>query len=67
MVTVEKDGKLRTDDVKIDITFKDMVMDFKNLGFLASIFQGIANSASNVIFDSIKPNLLKVGSFYFVQ
>lgn len=46
---VERDGKFRTQDVNIDITFKEMNMDFKNLGFFASIFQGVANSASNVV------------------
>lgn len=49
VVGVEKEGKLKTQDVNIDIKFKEMVMDFKNLGFLASVFQGIANSASNVV------------------
>ena len=34
---------------KIDIQFKDMTMDFQNLGFLASVFQSVANSASNVV------------------
>lgn len=48
-VGVERDGKLKTQDINIDITFEDMKMDFKNLGLFASVFQGIANSASNVV------------------
>lgn len=48
-VGVERDGKLKTQEINIDITFEDMKMDFKNLGFFSSVFQGIANSASNVV------------------
>lgn len=31
-LAVERDGRLRTKDIKMDITFKDMAMDFQNLG-----------------------------------
>lgn len=48
-VGVERDGKLRTQNINIDIKFAEMKMDFKNLGFAASIFQSIANSATNVV------------------
>lgn len=48
-VGVERDGKLRTQNINIDIQFADMTMDFKNLGFLAAVFQSLANSASNVV------------------
>lgn len=48
-VGVERDGKLRTQHTNIDVTFSDMTMDFKNLGFLAAVFQSLANSASNVV------------------
>lgn len=48
-IGVEKDGKLKTQHINIDIQFKDMAMDFKNLGFFASVFQSLANSASNVV------------------
>lgn len=48
-IGVEKDGKLRTQNISIDITFAEMNMDFKNLGFMATIFQGLANSASNFV------------------
>lgn len=29
---VERDGRIRTQDIKMDISFKDMAMDFQNLG-----------------------------------
>lgn len=31
-LAVERDGRIRTKDIKMDITFKDMAMDFQNLG-----------------------------------
>lgn len=31
-LTVERDGKIRTQDINMDITFSDMTMDFQNLG-----------------------------------
>uniref|UniRef100_A0A336KI47 CSON005147 protein n=1 Tax=Culicoides sonorensis TaxID=179676 RepID=A0A336KI47_CULSO len=58
-LAVEIDGKIRTQDIKMDVKFADMKMDFQNLGLLGSIFQGIANSASNLVFDTIKPFMLK--------
>lgn len=46
---VERDGKIRTENIIIDIKFSAMTMDFKNLGFLAAFFQSLANSASNMV------------------
>lgn len=31
-LAVERDGRIRTKDIKMDISFKDMAMDFQNLG-----------------------------------
>lgn len=56
---VQMDGQLTTDTINMDITFKDMAMDFQNLGFLGSVFQGIMNSAPNLVFDGMKPFMLK--------
>lgn len=42
----------------MDIAFDDMSMDFQNLGFMGSIFQSVVNSASNLVFDTIKPFML---------
>lgn len=58
-LAVEVDGKIRTQDIKMDVKFADMNMDFQNLGLFGSIFQGIANSASNLVFDTIKPFMLQ--------
>lgn len=57
-LAVERDGKIRTQQVAIDITFADMSTDFQNLGFMGSVFQSIVNSAPNLVFDTIKPFML---------
>lgn len=36
---VQKNGSLEASDIAMDITFKDMAMDFQGLGFVASMFQ----------------------------
>ncbi|KAG4066754.1 hypothetical protein HA402_012821 [Bradysia odoriphaga] len=55
---VERDGKIRTKDIQMDISFGNMAVDFQNLGFFAGIFQSIINSAPTLVFDAIKPLLL---------
>lgn len=52
-------GQLTTDRIKMDMIFKDMSMDFQNLGFLGSVFQSVVNSAPNLVFDSMKPFMLQ--------
>lgn len=56
---VERDGKLRAQDIVIDLGFSTIAVNFKNLGFFGGMFQGIINTVGNVIFDSIKPYVLK--------
>lgn len=56
---VERDGHLTTEQIKMDITFGEMAMDFQNLGFLGSVFQSVINSAPNVVFDAMKPFMLQ--------
>lgn len=56
---VGTDGKLHAQDIDMDLTFDNIDMDFKNLGFLGSVFQGVINSVGAFIFDSIKPFILK--------
>ncbi|XP_030080221.1 uncharacterized protein LOC111595013 isoform X2 [Drosophila hydei] len=56
---VERDGHLTTEQINMDITFGEMAMDFQNLGFLGSVFQGIINSAPNLVFDAMKPFMLQ--------
>lgn len=58
-LSVERDGQLTAEHLKMDITFGDMTMDFQNLGFLGSVFQGIINSAPNLVFDVMKPFMLQ--------
>uniref|UniRef100_W8BJW5 Uncharacterized protein n=1 Tax=Ceratitis capitata TaxID=7213 RepID=W8BJW5_CERCA len=58
-LAVETDGHLTTDQIKMDITFGDMSMDFQNLGLVGNIFQGIVNSAPTLVFDAMKPFMLK--------
>ncbi|XP_076244608.1 uncharacterized protein LOC143185464 [Calliopsis andreniformis] len=53
------DGKLQAQNIDMDLTFQNIDMDFKNLGFLGSVFQGVINSIGTFIFDSIKPFILK--------
>ncbi|XP_017888169.2 uncharacterized protein LOC108629805, partial [Ceratina calcarata] len=56
---VASDGKLQAQNIDMDLTFQKIDMDFKNLGFLASVLQGVINSVGTFIFDSIKPLILK--------
>lgn len=56
---VGNDGKLHAQDIEMDLTFEHIDMDFQNLGFFASVFQGVINSVGSFIFDSIKPYILK--------
>lgn len=56
---VERDGKVRAQDIFIDLGFNTIVVNFENLGFFASMLQGVINSVGNFLFDSIKPYVLK--------
>lgn len=56
---VERDGKLRAQDIKIDLSFNTIAVHFENMGFFGSMFQGAINSIGNFLFDSIKPYILK--------
>ncbi|CAL7946502.1 unnamed protein product [Xylocopa violacea] len=56
---VANDGKLQAQNIDLDLTFEKIDMDFKNLGFLGAVFQGIINSVGTFIFDNIKPFILK--------
>lgn len=56
---VATDGKLQAQDIDMDLTFEKIDLDFKNLGFLGTVFQGVINSIGAFLFDSIKPFILK--------
>ncbi|KAB0801172.1 hypothetical protein PPYR_05526 [Photinus pyralis] len=55
---VDDEGRLEAQDMNMDITFKNIAMNFERLGFFASVFQGVINSVGTFIFDSIKPFIL---------
>lgn len=49
-VGVERDGKVRTEDIAIDLGFADMTMDFQNLGMAASLPFKRTHSISLLLF-----------------
>lgn len=55
---VEREGYLEAQEMDMDITCKDIAMNFERLGFLASMFQSVMNSVGSFVFDSIKPFIL---------
>uniref|UniRef100_A0A224XDJ0 Putative hemolymph juvenile hormone binding protein n=1 Tax=Panstrongylus lignarius TaxID=156445 RepID=A0A224XDJ0_9HEMI len=55
---VARQGNLEATDIILDISVKDIALDFKNLGFLGAVFQGMINTVGTFVFDSIKPFIL---------
>ncbi|KAK6643643.1 hypothetical protein RUM43_005153 [Polyplax serrata] len=55
---VNPNGQLEAQNINMDITFQHIAMNFQNLGFMGSLFQGIINSVGTFLFDSIKPFIL---------
>ncbi|XP_044765416.1 uncharacterized protein LOC123321744 [Coccinella septempunctata] len=55
---VERDGKLEAQEINMDVSFEDVSVNFENLGFFASMFQGIINTVGDSLFKSIKPFIL---------
>lgn len=56
---VERDGKLQAQDMNIDLAFNTINVNFQNLGVFGAMVQGVFNGLGNVIFDAIKPYVLK--------
>nr|XP_018903693.1 PREDICTED: uncharacterized protein LOC109034796 isoform X1 [Bemisia tabaci]XP_018903701.1 PREDICTED: uncharacterized protein LOC109034796 isoform X2 [Bemisia tabaci]XP_018903711.1 PREDICTED: uncharacterized protein LOC109034796 isoform X3 [Bemisia tabaci] len=54
----DEQGHLQASDTDMDMTFKDIDLDFKNIGFAGSFFQGMVSSVGTFLFDSIKPYIL---------
>lgn len=52
------DGQLQATDSEMDMYAHDMILDFKNLGFAGSMFQGMVSGIGTFLFDSIKPEIL---------
>ncbi|XP_049817753.1 uncharacterized protein LOC126264321 [Aethina tumida] len=55
---VDRLGQLEAQNMIMDMSFKDISTDFKNLGGLASFLQGVMNSIGTFVFSSIKPFVL---------
>ncbi|KAK9497336.1 hypothetical protein O3M35_004674 [Rhynocoris fuscipes] len=55
---VARMGNLQATDISVDIGVKDIVLDFKRLGFLGTVFQGMINTVGPFVFDSVKPFIL---------
>ncbi|XP_071440573.1 uncharacterized protein [Hetaerina americana] len=55
---VDEEGHLQAQEIIMDVTFDDILMNFENLGMMGSIFQNIVNSVGSFLFDSIKPFIL---------
>ncbi|XP_046662059.1 uncharacterized protein LOC124355135 [Homalodisca vitripennis] len=58
-VQTTADGHLEATDSVMDMFTKDMKVDFKNLGFMGSMFQGAVSAVGDALFDSIKPQILE--------
>ncbi|XP_068629034.1 uncharacterized protein [Battus philenor] len=56
---VERDGRLQAQDISVDLSFTNIAVNFENLSFFGSMFQGVVNSVGPFLFDSIKPYILK--------
>lgn len=54
----DEDGNLQANETEMDMRFRDCELDFKNLGFTATMFQGIISSVGSVMFDGIKPFII---------
>ncbi|XP_045482041.1 uncharacterized protein LOC123686103 [Harmonia axyridis] len=55
---VQRDGKLEAQEINMDVKFEDINVNFENLGFFASMFQGIINTVGDSLFNSMKPFIL---------
>ncbi|XP_075216039.1 uncharacterized protein LOC142321658 [Lycorma delicatula] len=52
------DGSLETSETDMDMTFRNIKIDFKNLGIMGSFFQGVLSAVGSFIFEGIKPPIL---------
>ncbi|XP_039276258.1 uncharacterized protein LOC120349757 [Nilaparvata lugens] len=57
-MSIAREGHLQASRIDMDISVDEINLDFQNLGFLASLFQGMMNSVGVFVFDSIKPFIL---------
>lgn len=55
----DSDGQLQATDSQMDMYAQDMKLDFKNLGYAGSMFQGMISGIGTFLFDSIKPEIIE--------
>ncbi|PZC87296.1 hypothetical protein B5X24_HaOG201532 [Helicoverpa armigera] len=58
-VGVERDGKLRAQNIALAPSFNTISMNFENLGFLGGMLQSFINTGGAALFDSSLPTILK--------
>ncbi|XP_070509407.1 uncharacterized protein [Chironomus tepperi] len=56
---VERNGKLRAQDIVSDMEVETMSINFENLGFLKEIFGSFVNSGDDSFFKMMKPYIIK--------
>ncbi|XP_023954489.2 uncharacterized protein LOC112058048 [Bicyclus anynana] len=56
---VERDGKLRAQNISMDISFQNIAVSIENAGVLATLVSGFVNSMGSFLFEAIKPVLLR--------
>lgn len=54
----DEDGVLQANETEMDMRFRDCELDFRNLGFTATLFQGVISTVGSVLFDGIKPFII---------
>ncbi|VVC43720.1 Haemolymph juvenile hormone binding,Bactericidal permeability-increasing protein, alpha/beta domain,Mite [Cinara cedri] len=54
----DQDGVLVPTNIEMDMRFKDCELDFKNLGLVASLFQGVISTLGSSLFEGIKPFII---------
>lgn len=54
----DQDGILVPTNTEMDMRFRDCELDFKNLGLVASLFQGVISTLGSSMFESIKPFII---------
>ncbi|XP_047521225.1 uncharacterized protein LOC125060386 [Pieris napi] len=56
---VDTDGKIKAQNISMDISFNNIGVQFENSGIISMVLQGLFNSMGIFLFNSIKPYILK--------
>lgn len=54
----DEDGHLQASETEMDMRFRDCELDFKNLGFAATMLQGVISTMGSAMFEGIKPFII---------